>query len=168
MDKNITPLNGHVSEETAYVVEDYPYGFKLRCTIKFWLEYNAKKGYRFCSMTKNPNNGVWNAAKKSTYSLGVANMYLDSNNHVAWSAVTGNDGYEAIYKFVRRFPQNKANKRFMMTCEARIAYCDRVLAGKPTFSINNVPREQTEEDKIRAYWDKACWVYLKNYIDLAG
>ena len=31
----MTPLYGHVSEETAYVNHDYPYG-SLRCTIKFW------------------------------------------------------------------------------------------------------------------------------------
>ncbi len=41
--KIIKILNGHISPETAYVVEDYPYGYTLRCTIRYWLE-TATKG----------------------------------------------------------------------------------------------------------------------------
>jgi hypothetical protein len=32
-------LTDHTSPETAYLVEDYPYGFRLRCQIRYWLEY---------------------------------------------------------------------------------------------------------------------------------
>lgn len=31
-------LSGHTSPETAYVVDDYPYGFRLRCKIRYWIE----------------------------------------------------------------------------------------------------------------------------------
>jgi hypothetical protein len=44
-------LFGHTSPETAYVVEDYPYGFRLRCKIRYWLEFKAKKGFRLVSQT---------------------------------------------------------------------------------------------------------------------
>ena len=30
----MTVLTGHTSPETAYVVSDYPYGFRLRCQIR--------------------------------------------------------------------------------------------------------------------------------------
>ena len=62
-------LKGHTSPETAYVVDDYPYGFRLRCKIRYWLEFDPKKGYRFCSQTTNPKvtGEVWNKPKKSTY-----------------------------------------------------------------------------------------------------
>src|SRR5437762_10605235 len=39
-------LSGHISPETAYVVKDYPYGFRLRCQIRYWLEYKPSKGDR--------------------------------------------------------------------------------------------------------------------------
>jgi hypothetical protein len=42
-------LSGHVSEETAFLVEDYPYGFRLRCKIRYWLEFDPKKGFRSLS-----------------------------------------------------------------------------------------------------------------------
>jgi hypothetical protein len=37
---NIRPirlLSGHVSPQTAYLVEDYPYGRRLRCRIRYWI-----------------------------------------------------------------------------------------------------------------------------------
>jgi len=78
----ITILSGHVSEDTAYVVDDYPYGFRLRCKIRYWLESN-NKGVRFCSQTSNPKKGhAWNKPKYSTYSSQAGAMYLDNENHV--------------------------------------------------------------------------------------
>ena len=61
------PLYGHTSEATAYVVDDYPYGFQLRTQIKYWLEYKAGKGWRFVSQTVNPKTGRSNKPKASTY-----------------------------------------------------------------------------------------------------
>ena len=79
-------LHGHVSPETAYVVDDYPYG-SLRCTIRYWLE-QATKGakqheWRFVSQTTNPKKPgqVWNKPHPGTYST-LAVMYLDSVGHV--------------------------------------------------------------------------------------
>ncbi len=61
-------LRGHVSPETAYVVEDYPYGFRLRCKKRYWIE-RTKNGERICEQTSNPKKAgeVWNKPKKSTY-----------------------------------------------------------------------------------------------------
>ena len=75
-------LSGHVSEDTAYVVADYPYGFRLRCQMRYWVEW-TKNGARICQQTSNPKRAglVWNKPKKSTYSdLHV--LYLNNNGHV--------------------------------------------------------------------------------------
>lgn len=65
-------LHGHTSEETAIVIDDYPYGFTLRTKIRYWLETAIKgkgKGQtRFCSQTLNPKTNKWNKPKYSTYS----------------------------------------------------------------------------------------------------
>lgn len=83
-------LSGHVSPETAYLVEDYPYGFRLRCKIRYWLEYKAKKGFRFVSQTTNPKRPgeVWNKPKASTYSEFGGAMYLDDNGHVQFAGLS--------------------------------------------------------------------------------
>ena len=82
-------LIGHNSPETAYLVESYPYGFRLRCKIRYWLEVSAMKGVRFVSQTTNPKlaGDVWNKPKASTYSRFGGAMYLNENNHVRWCGV---------------------------------------------------------------------------------
>ena len=88
-------LSGHISSETAFIIEDYPYGYNLRCQKRVWLEINDR-GTRLCAQTNNPKkNGIWNAVKKSTYSLfGVLlqKELTDGNpdevGYVTWSGLS--------------------------------------------------------------------------------
>lgn len=83
----VTVLTGHAGPDTAYLVDDYPYGRVLRCQIRYWVDTRAtgrsKGDQRFVSQTTNPKRPgtVWNAPKPSTYSAIVA-MYLDHIGHV--------------------------------------------------------------------------------------
>ena len=74
-------LKGHTDEENAYVVEDYPYEFRLRCQIRYWVETNKKRGDRFVSQTLNPKTDRWNKPKKSTYSSVIV-LFLDDKGYV--------------------------------------------------------------------------------------
>lgn len=91
-------LRGHTSEETAYLVNDYPYGFRLRTEIRYWLE-TTKHGDRFVSQTLNPKTGRWNKPKKSTYSL-IGAMYLDDESHVTWTGVSHYTDDDALAAFL--------------------------------------------------------------------
>jgi hypothetical protein len=101
------PLYGHRSQETAFVVNDYPYGFTLRCKIRYWIEYRPRFGFRFMSQTTNPKRPgeVWNKPKASTYAEHAACMYLDENGHVQWRGVGVYSTHEQRAAFVRDFPQ---------------------------------------------------------------
>jgi len=79
-------LYQHVSPETAYVVDDYPWGFRLRTTIRYWIESKDAKngGQRFGSQTINPKTGQWCKPKYSTYSP-IMVMYLDEKDHVHYT-----------------------------------------------------------------------------------
>lgn len=81
--KQTTYLFGHTSPETAYVVDDYPWGFRLRTKVRYWIETNDKKngGQRFAKQTMNPKNGTWCKPKYSTYSP-IMIMFTDENGHV--------------------------------------------------------------------------------------
>lgn len=86
-----TVLKGHHSPETAYTVDDYPYGFTLRCKIRYWLEYKPGNGVRFVSQTTNPkrtDREVWNKPKASTYARFGGAMFLDENGYVQWKGLT--------------------------------------------------------------------------------
>ncbi len=97
-------LTGHTSFETAYIVNDYPYGFRLRCKMAYWLETNPKHGVRLMSRTTNPKKAgeVWNKPKASTYSA-LKVMGLNEIGHVVThslsmaSEVETVAAYETLY-----------------------------------------------------------------------
>jgi len=85
--KYLAPV--HVSPETAFVVEDYPYGFRLRCKKRTWIEKN-KKGMRLVSQTTDPRRALetWNKPKASTYQE-VAVLYIDeATGHLEWDCLS--------------------------------------------------------------------------------
>jgi hypothetical protein len=83
-------LPGHATPESAYQVDDYPYGYTLRCKIRYWLEYTPKRGFRLWSQTTNPKRPgeVWNKPKASTYRRFGGAMYLDEKDHVQWAGLS--------------------------------------------------------------------------------
>jgi hypothetical protein len=72
-----------VSPETAHVQQDYPYGRRLRCQRRCWLEYRVGFGFRFCTQTTNPKREglVWNAVKESTYTPLAALCLTDEHTN---------------------------------------------------------------------------------------
>ena len=84
-------LKGHTSPETAYLVNDYPYGFRLRCKIRYWLDHDSRKGTRFFSQTTNPKiqgREVWNKPKASTYAYIAGCIFLDEEGYTQWTGLT--------------------------------------------------------------------------------
>jgi hypothetical protein len=71
------------------MVNDYPYGYTLRCKIRYWLESN-KNGTRMVSQTSNPKTEMlfWNKPKASTYAKFAGCMFLDDEGHVQWTGLT--------------------------------------------------------------------------------
>lgn len=66
-------------------VSDYPYGFRLRCTLFDFVEFNPKKGYRHGTQTTNPKAGnKLNKPKVSTYSHIIVRWYDEETNHIKW------------------------------------------------------------------------------------
>ena len=149
-----TPLYGHNDENTAYVVDDYPYGFKLRTQIRYWLESDKKKGFRFVSQTMNPKTGRWNAAKKSTYATFGGCMYLDENGHVQWGGVTEYSDAKKFLEFITDFPEADFTliKDF---CAAKLHYYKKIAAGTHFLrtTINGVAVPQSDEQKEKAMDD---------------
>jgi len=85
-----TRLSGHVSAETAFIVDDYPYGFRLRCHIRYWIEYKPSHGFRFVSQTSNPKKAgiVWNKPKAGTYSkFGAVLMQGDTDGYITYTCL---------------------------------------------------------------------------------
>jgi hypothetical protein len=109
--KKIVPLRGHVSADTAFVVDDYPYGFRLRCKKRYWVESKRGNGTRLVTQTSNPKADatatVWNKPKHGIYYQGVRVLFLDGEGHVV------GDGCDT--NAVGRFEEFRA--RFDLTVE---------------------------------------------------
>lgn len=136
----LKPLAGHTSFETAYIVPDYPYGFRLRCKIAYWIETN-KHGSRFWSRTTNPKKvgpggaDIWNKPKASTYSP-VLVMGLDENDHVkttsvrSWASDAEIDAFIETYGEALTPPMHVALKR-MKAANAMMSKVEFVIVKDP-------------------------------------
>lgn len=127
--------NTHISAETAYLVADYPYGFNLRCQIRYWIEYKPNKGFRCMSQTTNPKRGdVWNKPKASTYSEFGGALYLDDVGHVKFANLHQySDGKEA-QAFVETYGPAvpEAGQEIMRKwTAAKVAYDSNRQSGDP-------------------------------------
>lgn len=138
-------LRGHVSPETAYMVNDYPYGNK-RCRIRFWLEDGGKKGKRFVSQTENPKTLVWNAPKKSTYG-DIIGLILDEKGHVQQYGFGLMRDFSRFEECARLFPEEIPGLRVYAKCA--ISYRERALAGEVYFTVNGERREYTAGERER-------------------
>lgn len=92
-------LYNYDSFDNAYQVENYPWGFKMRTSRKYWVESN-KRGDRACFATLDPRSGKWCKPKKGTYDKVVV-MYLDEeNNYVRFKAVDMHSNNEQLAEFL--------------------------------------------------------------------
>lgn len=155
-----TPLYGHTSLETAYHIADYPYGFRLRCEMKAWLEFKKGKGYRFVTMTSNPKKpGTWNKPKASTYVDFAAGMYLDHEGHIQWTGASPYGGADAVAKFAALFPAMPEEMRqtllgwSLANRKARI----ETIAGIRYMTINGERCAYSDKDKARDEAERDAW-----------
>jgi len=108
----ISILKGHVSPETAYVVDDYPYGYRLRCKIRYWIEYKPKFGFRFMSQTTNPKKSgeVWNKSKAGIYSILGMCMFLNEEKHVSYACVHEYSSTKELQAFQETYGEGITNE----------------------------------------------------------
>lgn len=152
----VQPIVVAVSPDTAFVVSDYPYG-SLRCTIKFWIDFKPKKGFRFVSQTQNPKNGVWNKPKAGTYVLLGMAMFLDEKNHVTHTAVSEYSSAKQVLEFIKNFPK-AVTKDLRVFCLMKIAYLSKKIAGEMRWSINGQTCVYSDAEKANDEIEKSEWL----------
>jgi hypothetical protein len=150
------PLYNHTSPETAYLVDDYPYGRTVRCRIRYWLESKPGKGCRLVSQTENPRTLVWNKPKASTYAM-LGAMHLDEKGHVQWRALSAYFGAEEALAFVRDFPLASGVGLIMVWATKRAAVVQAYLDGTAYVTINNVPQPLTATERARHEKELPVW-----------
>ena len=142
-------LKGHVSPETAYLVDDYPYGFQLRCKIRYWLEFHPRHGFRLVSQTSNPKRGnIWNKPKASTYARFGGAMFLDDKGHVAWNGLSEYSGASEAVAFKAEYGEGVP--------EAGLQVLDKWLAAKVAYEAARNPGDPLGKGlpEARQAWER--------------
>ena len=108
MNDNKKYIYNAVDFDTAIEVDNYPWGFRLKTKVKYWVESN-NKGDRLIKQTLNPKTNEWCKPKKSTYNA-VEVLYFDENNHVKGYAM-GKYGTneEELKTFISNIDYNSLN-----------------------------------------------------------
>ena len=158
-------LQGHMSEGTAYMVSDYPYGRRERCRIRYWIEKKAGKGFRFCS--QHPRTLVWNAPKRSTYAEIAGEMITDERGHVDWIGVTVYSEPSAAMALLDRAPG--ADVSILKDWTARkVAFYAALVDGRYVMTINGAPVERREADIARDAETLEGWRAVATRLGLAS
>lgn len=152
----MTPLYGHTNQETAYLVNDYPYGNK-RCRIRFWVERHQTRGFRFVSQTENPKTLRWNNPRQGTYSLMGGAMYLDDKGHVQYTALSEYSDVQAVLDFLTNFPKSPVHANLLAFVVGRKKMAERTTRGLPNISIGGKPILPTETDIEKAKEEFTKW-----------
>ena len=156
------PLYGHTSEATAYLVDDYPYGYTQRTQIRYWLEGKPGKGWRFVSQTMNPKTGRWNKPKASTYADWGGAMYKDEKGHVHWDGIGAYSDEGKILAFVKAFPEAKSELRKVVPAKKKLL--NDLISGKRYFTINGVKQPMSEKEIERTTEELAVWDEIESLL----
>ena len=123
------------SLETAYIVQDYPYSFTLRCEKAYWIETKAKSGQRLVTCTKNPKNGKWNKPKASTYDA-VTVLYEDDLGHTKCAAVSNYANTEQLEAFKAKWELTEYQaKEIDLRLKAKVVLAEYFKKHPVTFHI---------------------------------
>ena len=153
-------LYGHNSFDSGYVVTNYPWGFRLKTSRRYWIE-TTKNGDRFCYATLNPKTDQWCKPKKSTYDA-VMVMYLDEKEHVTrFSISAGWSEFKDIKEFEHKADLQQLSKEQLK----QICYCKSVkqVHSKLSFSFENTTQLSQEEREKRDNKEKEINKKINKY-----
>ena len=88
----------NITESNPLVSEDYPWGYRLRTTQRYWVETKARYGERLVYQTLNPKTNKWCKEKKCTYNM-ITILLRDEKDHVKCTGLSRHDSKESMQAF---------------------------------------------------------------------
>ena len=138
-------LYNHTCEQSAYYVENYPWGFRLKTQVRYWVETSEKSngGQRLVKQTLTPKTGSWCKPKKSTYSW-VMFMYLDQNEHVQTDSLGMYSEESEIIRFVET---HKENLNSFQKKQIRLLDGYKKAFSKMEVTFEVIPSNESEKER---------------------
>ena len=133
--------------DTAVQVDNYPWGFKLRTSVRYWIETN-KKGNRFIRCTLNPKTDKWCKPKMSTYSS-VMVMTIEEKEdktYISYEGIGNGSTIEKVCLFENTHKDNLNNLQLKQICKLK-AYSAVMENVSFSFKSATTDQEIEESDK---------------------
>ena len=145
-------LNIHNKEDNAFIVHNYPYGFK-RTDIKYWIE-STKRGDRFVSMTLNPKTNQWNKPKKSTYNavMIMTKTLKEDKTFISYIGLYPTTDREEIIKFCDTIKDVVLNS--LQTEQLKVLKAYSKAYENVTYRISGDSKTEEEQKEINKEQDK--------------
>ena len=169
------PLYGHASPDTAYVIDDYPSGFKARCRKRVWLEFKARQGWRLVEQTSDKwypgeepaKDAVlrWNKPKASTYALLGGCMYQDEQDHIEWAQLSGYAKPSQVLEFVKEFRQADFGMIKVFTAK-QFAYIKAKMLGRLALTVNDKLIPWSDRELGEARKDLEIWAEVAKAVGI--
>ena len=111
----------HTNFESAFEVDNYPWGFRLRTKVRYWIE-TTSRGDRFVKRTLNPKTREWCKEKKSVYSsvMIMTKEIKDDKTFVSYESV--NAGWTKavdVHKFEKLHKDYLSKTQLKKLCECK-------------------------------------------------
>lgn len=163
--KNELITEKHDTEETALNVQNYPYGFRLKTTIRYYIE-TTKRGDRFVSQTLNPKTNEWNTPKKSTYSAVEVLIKEKETGYIRTRGLNFTTDRTEILNFLDFIKDYELNKEQQEQIRILKAYCKVYENVSYTFRTRTDDEEKEKEEdqkqeEIKKQLNKAVGYYYK-------
>lgn len=125
----IKTIQGCDSLETAYCVEDYPYGFRLRCRKYYYVE-TGKNGQRLVTVTTNPKaGGKLNKPVKETYKRVVVLFKDEVTGYLLTDALSDYAGTGDVEAFMNTYelsPEQEDVLKYVLLAKKKLdAYFEK-------------------------------------------
>ena len=160
MNENKKYVYNAVDFDTAIEVDNYPWGFRLKTKVKYWIESN-NRGDRFIKQTLNPKTDEWCNPKKSTYSevMIMTTEEKENKTFVHYDSVSSFSKIEEISLFENTHKEHLTDRQLKQICKLKSfhgAYEDVKV------NIVNTSMMSKEEKDIFDKEQKKAVSYLTN------
>jgi len=109
-----------VDFDTAIEVNNYPWGFRLKTKVRYWIESN-NKGDRFIKRTLNPKTNEWCNPKKSTYSsvMVMTSKEEEDKTFISYESISNFSDIKEVSLFENTHKNHLTDRQLKQICKLK-------------------------------------------------
>jgi hypothetical protein len=158
MNKEKKYIYNAVDFDTAIEVDNYPWGFRLKTKVRYWIESN-NKGDRFVKQTLNPKTNEWCKPKKSTYSnvMVMTRKQENDKTFISYEQISNFSNIKEVSLFENIHKNHLTDRQLKQICKLKSFH--GVMEDVKIEFVNIASMTKEEQEKHHRLKDK-----INNYL----